>query len=357
MPKIGILTFHRTTNFGSYLQTYGLYKKIADMGYCCEIIDYRCPAVEKRESLNKNTANGLKALLKKILFQRALDRKAKALSDFSMANMRFSRPYTPENIHEANADFDVFIVGSDIVWGLDITECDYNYFLKFVDDGKKMYAFSSSVGTQTNDHMTDIGPLLGRFDRITVRESSMVKWVKEVSGCNAEWVCDPTMLLTADEWRTVIPFEQLECNYVLVYFNNPNKKTIRDAIEYGAKYGKKVLFINYGLPESGVKNIKPKSLNEFLSYICYADHIFTASYHGMLFSLYFNKEMTFYTRDHANRMISLAERLGIQEQCGDDKSVEEYKPIAYEMVDRKIDEFRQESISVLKECCRHSGGF
>ncbi len=349
MQKIGLLTFHRTTNFGSYLQTYGLYKKISDMGYCCEIIDYRCPAVEKRENLNKNTANGLKDLLKRILFQYALDRKAKALSAFSMENMNFSRPYTPENINEANSDFDVFIVGSDIVWGLDITECDYNYFLKFVADGKRMYAFSSSVGTENKEHMADIGSLLRRFDRITVRESSMVKWVKEISGCNAEWVCDPTMLLDADEWKTVIPFEQLESDYVLVYFNNPDKKTIRDAIEYGTKYGKKVLYISYGLPESGVKNIKPKSLNEFLSYIFYADHIFTASYHGMLFSLYFNKEMTFYTRDHADRMISLSERLGIQEQCGDNKTEKSYKPIPYETVDLKINEFRQESISVLKK--------
>ena len=29
--KIGLLTFHDTNNFGSYLQTYGLYKKIIDL--------------------------------------------------------------------------------------------------------------------------------------------------------------------------------------------------------------------------------------------------------------------------------------------------------------------------------------
>lgn len=48
--KIGILTFHRTTNFGSLLQTYGLFKKIENLGYDCEIIDYRCPAVEKEKT-------------------------------------------------------------------------------------------------------------------------------------------------------------------------------------------------------------------------------------------------------------------------------------------------------------------
>ena len=31
MKKIGLITFHDTTNFGSFLQTFGLYKAINDM--------------------------------------------------------------------------------------------------------------------------------------------------------------------------------------------------------------------------------------------------------------------------------------------------------------------------------------
>jgi hypothetical protein len=49
--KIGLITFHRSTNFGSCLQAFALYKKIEMMGYQCEIIDYRCPAIEERENL------------------------------------------------------------------------------------------------------------------------------------------------------------------------------------------------------------------------------------------------------------------------------------------------------------------
>ena len=348
MSKTGLITFHRTTNFGSYLQTYGLYKKIIDLGYDCEIIDYRCPAVEKREKLQKAYGKDAKNILKRVLLQPALDKKANALAEFSTQNMRFSRPYDPSNIVDANEEFDKFIVGSDIVWGLDITECDYNYFLRFAADEKRKYAFSSSVGSETNAHWDEVRPLLKRFDRIAVRENSAVHWVKKASGCNADWVCDPTMILTAEEWRSIIPFKRIKNNYVLVYFNNPGKKTISDAIEYGKKFGKKVLYINHGLPQKGVVNVKPYSLSEFLSYIFFADHVFTASYHGMLFSIYFNKELTFYTRDHASRMVSLAERLGIQGQCGDNKSIRDYQLISYDNVNRKVDEFRQESIEVLK---------
>lgn len=347
MDRIGILTFHRTTNFGSYLQTYGLYKKIQDLGYECEIIDYRCPAVEERENLARSNKKGLRNFAKRILLQPALDRKAKSLSDFSSEYMRFSESYNPNNIINANNSFDKFIVGSDIVWGIDITGCDLNYFLAFAEDSKKKFAFSASVGNETNAHSDEIKPLLNRFDKIAVREKSAADWVRRISDKSAEWVCDPTMLLTVDEWKNVIPVEQIERDYVLVYFSNPGKKAIRDAIKYARENNKKVLYINYGLREKDVVNIKPKSLNEFVSYIAFADHVFTASYHGMLFSLYFEKELTFYTRDHASRMISLSERLGIQEQLGDNKSIENYFPIDYSLVDKKISDFRDDSIRVL----------
>lgn len=49
--KVGLLTYHHTTNFGSLLQTFALYKTITEIGYPCEIIDYRNEAVEQRESL------------------------------------------------------------------------------------------------------------------------------------------------------------------------------------------------------------------------------------------------------------------------------------------------------------------
>ena len=50
--KIGLLTFHDTTNFGSLLQTYGLYYVVKQIGYDCEVIDYRCKKVDDVELPN-----------------------------------------------------------------------------------------------------------------------------------------------------------------------------------------------------------------------------------------------------------------------------------------------------------------
>ena len=68
--KIGILTFHDTKNYGSWLQTYGLYKKLEELGYNCEIIDYQCPSIVKRELPKKfNEFWNLKAMIKFIIFE------------------------------------------------------------------------------------------------------------------------------------------------------------------------------------------------------------------------------------------------------------------------------------------------
>lgn len=45
--KVGILTYHRTTNYGATLQTYALWKKIRQYGHDVEVIDYLLPQLQK----------------------------------------------------------------------------------------------------------------------------------------------------------------------------------------------------------------------------------------------------------------------------------------------------------------------
>ena len=113
--RVGILTFHRTTNFGSVLQTYGLYKIIQNLGYDPEIIDYRCPAIERREQIQRSKrALSLKGMAKEIFFQPTITKKKNELLSFVSDNMRMSIPYYPDTIKEAAQHYDKIIVGSDI---------------------------------------------------------------------------------------------------------------------------------------------------------------------------------------------------------------------------------------------------
>ena len=106
--------------------------------------------------------------------------------------------------------------------------------------------------------------------------------------------------------------------------------------------------INYSLPAKGTKTVKPSSLNDFLSLIYNAETIFTASYHGMLFSIYFEKNFYVYTRAHSTRVLSLASRLKIENRCGTWLKEISDEPINYTVVNSLVKDFRDQSISVLK---------
>lgn len=349
MSKVGIVTFHRSTNFGSYLQTYGLYRKIADLGCDCEVIDYRCSAIEAREGL-ENKINGPKDLAKRLLLGPGINRKKRALDAFASENMAFSHPYYPEDISSAADEYDIVVAGSDIIWGRDITENDCTYFLDFAGEKTKKVAFASSVGgyEQRSDD-AEIARLLRRMERIAVREDDAVGWVKRLSGRKADLVCDPTMLLTATEWDGIVKPKTIDNGYVLVYFDSPDGSCLRDAQAYAVRHGLGVKFINYYRPVRGVENVKPASLSDFLGLVKSADAVFTASYHGMLFSLYYERDMRFYTRCHSTRVLSLAKRLGVLDRCGDGTGGAELSPIVWPHVRERISSFRDESIAILED--------
>ena len=47
MKRIGILTFHRVTNYGAVLQAYALKQVCDDLGYETHIINYKNPNIEE----------------------------------------------------------------------------------------------------------------------------------------------------------------------------------------------------------------------------------------------------------------------------------------------------------------------
>ena len=53
MKKIRTITFHNAHNYGAMLQAYALIKKLDELGYDAEIIDYRNPIIENRYKVIK----------------------------------------------------------------------------------------------------------------------------------------------------------------------------------------------------------------------------------------------------------------------------------------------------------------
>ena len=344
MKKYGLITIHDTQNYGSLLQTYGLYKAINIITNSIELIDYKNDAIATREtSFSLKECHGPKGLIKHFLWHPDMKKRYDAFWDFMKSNMKISKEYNRNNISCANDEFDSFIIGSDIVWGMEITGNDFTYFLDFANDSKEKIAFSASIGNKWgNEVIPNIQKLLLRFKYISVREEQAVKWLKEVGIENVENTCDPTMLWDGDEWKqyiddSITPHDK----YVLIYMADAQKKNIKDAIKYAKANNFSVYYVNFYSKVYGTKSIKPYSVGQWLSLIANAECVFTSSYHGLMFSMYFHKQLFYYNNVYKSRMSSLCYELGIEFREGIDSNLMTNREIDYSIVDEKIEKKRR----------------
>lgn len=349
--KVGVLTFHDTTNFGSLLQTYGLYKAIDNLGVDCEVIDYQCKSIVERELPKPiEFSFNMRSMARQALVHYFDSRKYRGLLQFSKDRLKLSPRYDRENIGACAYCYDRFMVGSDIVWGLDITQGDTAYFLDFVKDKHRKFAFSSSIGNQWSDtEKSLVAPLLSDFNYIAVREEESAEWVEEVTGHRPDVVCDPTMLLTSQEWSALKSERYKGKKYIFVYFNDSLGRCLQMAKQYADRHNLEVLYVNYGLPIKGITSVHPYTIADFLSLIYYADRCFTASYHGMLFSLYFNKQFVYFNRAHKSRMNTLASKLSVQNCNGESVDIDHLPNVDYNQVNTLVEQYRMLSLEKLTQ--------
>lgn len=345
MKKIGLLTFHDTTNFGSWLQTYALYTKVQQLGYLVEVIDYECWGIKKREKLTRDKIvymypeEVMRQIKKQIVFGIYL-RQYMKLS---------SKKYHIDNISKCIGRYDVFLLGSDLTWDLNITYGDTTYLFDFLDNRQKICAFAASSGREKIpcEQRELFSSELSKFSTITVREESMKEDIGALYGKNVQHVCDPTILLDKNEWSVFIKKRPIKEKYVLLYWTDGKGNLSRIARKYARE--KKLRLISFS-KDYNIKQeelVYPITIKDFLSYIYYAEKIFTSSYHGMMFSLIFNKQFAFFPFNPTTRMISAANKYGVYKQFIDAKEFDVNEIIDYEEVNKKINSLKEESITAL----------
>ena len=349
--KTGILTYHHTKNYGSWLQTYALYKKLKDLGVDIEVIDYRCNAIEKREKPSKfHFQWNLKEIAKDIIYIHPLRKLYHQFEKFSKQYLCLSQvEYNSETIGRANKEYDNFLIGSDIVWGTHINEGDFTYFLNFADEDKGKYAYAASIGEKWNEsEWTEISGLLHRFDSIAVREIQSAQWIKEICNLDADVVCDPTMLLTKKDWELFSSPRRIKEKYILVYFMDRDGAIVRDAVMLGKKMNLPVYYVGFARKLKGVKSYMIKDPADFVSVIKYAEITFCGSYHGMLFSLYMNTPFYYYYKHSSSRMDHIANVFGLTNRFGLNNSFENPYDMDFNNINEIIEKLRNTGITKLK---------
>lgn len=358
--KIGILTFQDTLNYGAILQAYAL-NRIINRYTECETIDYRCECVEKREKI-KGLADitSIKELIKYIAMHNKLLKKQNKISRFIHDNMKISdKIYTQENIGESQQIYEKYIVGSDQVWNYQLTNNDFTYLLDFVDQKKGKYSYAASFGlNEISKNKEKYRKLLNNFDEISVREEQGQKIVEELIGKKVFITLDPTFLLTKEEWNELIKNITIENKNYKDYIGFYQMQESTELLKYAKKLSKEekcniINMLPYFKDLFKSKTCIDASPQEWLKIIKESKYMIVNSFHGLVFSIIFNKDFIVEVPNNnhktSSRLENLLRMLELEERNMNSENFNPKKKIDWNKINKKLEEQRKKSFEFLEK--------
>ena len=294
MSKVGIITFHNGSNYGAALQTFALQEALRGICDSVYIINYDNRFISKGLDRFRfdMSLRGIYYLLSDIINLKNNTKKIKRFQDFFSQYYVLSDLMSKEQLKGEGLSLDVGISGSDQIWNPLLSRgVDDIYFLD-IPGIKRKCSYASSVGSYKFDneiYNKQIINLLSAYTSISVRENSelIAKSIdKEVRN-----VCDPTLLLTKDQWEKKLDLRRSEDKYLLIYAMTDFQNITDYAIQIAQRKGLSIKYI--GMPVKKFKNVKyitnagPK---EFVELFFNAEYVVTNSFHGTAFSVNFGKQ-------------------------------------------------------------------
>lgn len=317
--KVGITThYYKSNNYGGNLQAYALCKVLQKNGVNAEQICFAnlkgkrsIKSRVKQEGIFRFAKNCVKHILKNVklktkkqkLISKQLNIRNQNILKFNNNIPHSQNVYNRQSIDNANKDYDLFITGSDQVWHP--SAINYAYTLEFVKEKTKMsYAASISKSTIDDKQKEFFKTFLKDYKRVSVREQNAVSLLSDLSPVSVEWVLDPTLLLSRQEWCDIIEECDIREKFIFCYFLGNDKRERKRAKEFAVKKGLKVVDIPHlhGFYEKADKNfadinVTTASIGQFIWLIKNADYVFTDSFHATVFSLIFKKQFFVFERE------------------------------------------------------------
>lgn len=389
LPKIGILNLQQVDNFGCVLGAYAIQHVAQEIsGAYVELIDYR-PVQEKHNIVTKairamkrfnvyGVASTLKKYNSRIEWKQLVHQKwAKdKMSDperirkfeaFRNKYFRRSKPYTAINKRHY-PQYDVYLVGSDVVWLLDDLWMENSPAMLSFTDGIdcRRISYAASLG----DFSAQIGRKmlvkrlyrhgLGRFDAVSVREETSASYLKPLYNGKIYCCMDPTLLLSSKDYEEIKQTSSVSSpsGYIYVYMLDGTGKFYKTANEISRQTGLPIVRCCDQI--NGYENVAVEAEGDgpadFLSRIKNAELVITNSFHAVCFSLIYHKKFFAVRRNtQAYKTEEMLKKLGLYERYLDMSNCNDVlKPIDFEAVDRKLDNWRRESEDYLKKALNGS---
>lgn len=383
MKKIGLVCNYYILNYGSALQCFATQKTVKEMGYDVKALQFpniptKNAKIQLALRLKLKQLFNPKAVLKKIqrtknsnVNQYYIDirnKRTEKFEEFIGENLDMTEKYN--SIYEvANvvSQYDVIMLGSDQL--LNPKDIIFGYHtLSFVPDNIKKISYAASFGL-SNLPITVKGKAskeLKRFDCFAAREIRGAEMYKELTGKGVPVVVDPTMLISAEEWKNIVNQEPIiKEKYIYCYFIGENSLHREIANKLKEYTGYKIVSIrhidefiksdeNFG--DIAVNEAGPK---EFINLVSNAEYVLADSFHATIFSILNHKKFFVLNRfvegsagSTNSRLESLLGKLGLEDRrIGTLQELNEKynEEIDYSKVDEILSKWIGESKEYLKD--------
>ena len=385
--KLAIVTQPLFDNYGGILQCYALQTILQRMGHEVVVLNRRGP--KERLSLCLFLLRCV-SVIKCIIRRYILGQKQWAIikpwatwyvpdkrQRKTSAHRKFLRQFIYEHFHQSSPltstddmarwanthPCDAFVVGSDQVWrgayNADVTE-SFCSFLPDTDPRRRI-VYAASFGTEYVDISPEKLPECRRlaqfFSAVSVREQSAIRLAKEALGIEPQWVLDPTMLLTAEDYRSLWQHEESQWEGITTYVLDASEE--KSQIQHDVSQALSLPVNALMLPpvDQDGKLVDMIPVEGWLKAFAQASFVITDSFHGCVFSIIHRKPfIAIANRERGiDRFTSLLGYFGLMDRLI--FSLEEYQqkrsslltPIDYVPIVQKHEEARTASLNFLRE--------
>lgn len=351
--KIGILTQHFLLNYGGIIQNFALQQVLLKLGHDPLTFEHdTCYSRTRwflRSAKHVLKNHSLKGLPVYPTYQGRIGNKN--FIKFVLKNIRSVtvNDFTPDLTQKYGLD--AYVVGSDQVWrpAFNLGPRLGNMFLDFAGDDVKKISYAASFGCKeweyTEEQERMCGKLAKRFDAISVREASGVDLCKEHFGVDATLVLDPTLLLNKDDYGKVCHDVPKKEKHIFVYSLVVSVGVLAVAEKVAEAMGLSII-----VKQAGRKVKKEDTIEDWFAEFRDADYVVTDSFHGMVFSIIFNKPFSIVMNPSGgnDRYLSLLSQLGLMERIVSDELQPVFSAIDWSDVNHRLTELRKASFEFLK---------
>ena len=375
--KVGILTILNVNNYGAELQCCALYRKLQQLGYDAEVINYLFGIHPEHvfDGEKRTVPIPLKQLIKvKLLpvvqnmfcmfYQKNKRLRNKRFDEFHAKYNHLTSTVYPsvKSLYEAKFNYDVLCIGSDQVWNYMKGYSLEPFFACFDKNNTKKITYASSIGLSSLSVEAEqvFKKELTNFAYISVREQQASEILEKLLNRKIDVVLDPTLILNKKEWIEVAKYDMCpKEKYLLVYIVTikPCDYVLTLARHIAKRKNLKIVRIcRDAYPEhsgSDVEEILTAGPSDFVGLFSKAEFVVTNSFHGTVFSINFSK--SFYSvikSQHStnSRLTSILKKLNLENRI---LSVGSPLPmisdVDYTIPSEKLKEERYHSIEYIKK--------